>query len=163
MRAKKIGFILFGIVLVAFDQITKYWAETILTNHTINLTYFFQLRLTYNTGIAFSFPFPRWILIVLTIGFLVMLFTQFWKNFLTQSQKFLAVLIGAGAFGNLIDRITTGAVIDFLSVSNFPIFNLADTYISLGVFGLLLIETLTGLPGRLQRDHNRQHSKDYNA
>ena len=54
----------------------------------------------------------------------------------------LSLVIG-GSIGNLIDRILRGAVIDFIDVKifgyNFPIFNLADTFIVIGVF-LLIIE-----------------------
>jgi signal peptidase II len=60
------------------------------------------------------------------------------------------LLIG-GAVGNLIDRAREGAVTDFVDVSIWPAFNLADTAITIGVLSLLYV--LEGPPSRADRRH----------
>jgi signal peptidase II len=50
----------------------------------------------------------------------------------------IIALLAAGAMGNLIDRIRLGYVIDFISVGSFPVFNFADSFITVAIFLLLL-------------------------
>jgi signal peptidase II len=60
---------------------------------------------------------------------------------LTQNDWFLRVAIGlqvGGSLGNLLDRLTIGHVTDFISVGNFPVFNIADASITIGVGVMLL-------------------------
>lgn len=134
---------LFGITLVAIflDQITKFWAEKITTNIII-IPHFFSFDLQHNLGIALSIPIKGnlqigLILLILLIGgFYAKKEINYNKP---ENQLILGGILG-GALGNLIDRLTRGAVIDFISVWNFPVFNLADIFIFLGVFGLFWLE-----------------------
>lgn len=57
-----------------------------------------------------------------------------------NTQEYLTLII-AGATGNLIDRITHGHVIDFIDFRIFPVFNIADTIIFIGVAGIIIYET----------------------
>jgi signal peptidase II len=107
--------------------------------------------LVYNRGAAFSFlsdadGWQRIFFIVLTV--VVLVFMLRWLRSLTASQSLLAAalsLIIGGAIGNLIDRIATGQVVDFLDFYyqtwHWPAFNVADSAITLGVV-LLLYDTL---------------------
>ena len=56
---------------------------------------------------------------------------------LNSSKVFVALILG-GALGNLVDRIFHGFVIDFISIWIYPVFNLADIFITLGVLLIIL-------------------------
>ena len=107
---------------------------------------FFYLTYTHNTGAAFSIlTGQRIILILVATIILAILINYIRKNTVEKKIEKLAFsLVIGGAFGNLIDRIIRGYVIDFIDVKifgyNFPIFNLADTFIVIGV--LLMVITL---------------------
>jgi signal peptidase II len=149
-------YIFTGIGLIAIDQITKQGAEYFLAQQSIPITDWFRFFLTYNEGIAFSLPFPRIFLIGLTIGFVIFFIKSFWRTFNNVYQRWSGTLIVAGAIGNLIDRILFGSVIDFLSFWSFPVFNVADILISVGVFGLILLEVFP-------LGHNHLNSMDDNG
>jgi signal peptidase II len=139
-----------GLALVGLDQLTK-----ALATHYIGpgkripvLPGFFDLVLWKNTGAAFGFlsglPSGRWLLIGLTV---VALAVAVWVM-LTQDGRSHALfwcltLICGGAVGNLIDRLRTGLVVDFLLVYHkdwyWPAFNLADSAISVGGTWLALL------------------------
>jgi signal peptidase II len=69
----------------------------------------------------------------------------------------LALQLG-GAVGNLVDRITEGYVTDFISVGMFPVFNIADASISIGVALLILA---MWLKEREQKSHNTPPSSEH--
>lgn len=125
--------ILSGFVL---DQVTKFWARTNLESENIEvIPDFFKLHLAFNKGVAFSIPITRWFssaLSLLIIGYI------FWVlKDKSEKNKWGYYFILAGAFGNLFDRLWFGEVTDFLSVLSFPIFNIADAFVSVGVVLLL--------------------------
>lgn len=140
---------------VAFDQITKYWAQNWLM-HQVTFPVikdFFHLTYAQNTGAAFSFLKGRQMFLVLTT-FLIIAFAA---GLLYRSMKTgdaypfmlklaLAFIIG-GAIGNLIDRMRLGYVVDFFDFRaiNFAIFNVADSFIVVGtilVAGLILFKDI---------------------
>lgn len=141
-----------SLLVVALDQGTKAFVEYYLEPlQAIRLLSFFDLLLTYNPGAAFSFlhnasGWQRYFLIAVTI--IVLAILMYWLCGLGSKQKVLALgltLIIGGAIGNMLDRIITGKVVDFLSFHYatwyWPTFNLADAAISLGV-GLLIIDII---------------------
>ncbi len=136
------------ILLVFADQISKYLiVQTLTLGETINVLPFLDFYLIFNTGIAFSFfdeggELGRWILV-----FLVLLVCLYLVNFLISEElrkyETLALLmILSGGLGNLIDRVVWGHVIDFIHFYyenySFYIFNLADTFITIGVIIYIL-------------------------
>jgi signal peptidase II len=137
-------------VVLLLDQGSKLLADARLVFHEpVGLLPFFNLRLAYNTGAAFSFlgnagGWQRWFfagISVLVISVLVV-----WMRRLKPEQWQLSVafaLIIGGALGNLIDRLVYGHVIDFIDVYyktwHWPTFNIADSAITLGA-GLLLLD-----------------------
>jgi signal peptidase II len=139
-------------LVVVLDQATKALAELYLDpSRPLNLLPFFDLRLAYNRGAAFSFlgdagGWQRTFFIVLTVVVLVFLLRWLWH--LKGAQRLvpsgLSLVIG-GAVGNLIDRVATGAVVDFLDLYyqawHWPAFNVADSAITVGVV-LLLADSL---------------------
>ena len=127
-------------VLILVDQVSKILARNFFDPPILVLGEFFQLKLAFNTGIAFSLPFPKVWLIILTIVVLSLLAVCAYKKKLSSAEQVVAVLIFSGAFSNLIDRLMLGSVTDFLSFWSFPIFNFADIFITVGVMIFFIVE-----------------------
>ncbi len=132
--------IIVWILLLAADQITKYLAQLYLkgTSGIPLLPGVFELFYLENRGAAFGMMTDRqWFFILVALAILV-LAVWFFRKLPTDSyfgwMRFLCVLIGAGAVGNMIDRIVYGYVTDFLyfKAINFPVFNVADCYVCIG-------------------------------
>lgn len=139
-------------VVLIVDQCSKLIADSLLQfNQPVPLLPFLDLRMVYNPGAAFSFlsdasGWQRWFFVGLTL--LVSLVLVVWLRRLSAGQARLAValsLILGGAAGNLIDRVVYGHVIDFIDLYygdwHWPVFNLADSAISLGA-GLLILDAI---------------------
>jgi signal peptidase II len=140
-----------GAILIAADQVIKYWAVTHLqplgSMDFIKIGGFDVLGFYYteNTGAAFSsFGGMRYFLIVLNIvlmaGLLVFAARSKQKHVLTSVS---VMLILSGGVGNLIDRVRLGYVVDYFEVRlfDFAIFNFADMCIVIGAF-LLAFHTV---------------------
>ncbi|WP_040856171.1 signal peptidase II [Thiorhodovibrio frisius] len=141
-----------SVTVIALDQLSKWLAERLLPLHEpVALMPMLNLTLMHNEGAAFSLladagGWQRWLFagfaLLVTIGLIIWLLRLDARERLTAAA--LTLLIG-GAIGNLIDRVRTGRVVDFIDVYygdwHWPAFNLADSAITLGV-ALLLIETL---------------------
>lgn len=144
------GWLLLSIGVIALDQMTKLFAYTHLELYKPRLvSSFFSLTLAFNTGAAFSFlsdsgTWHRWFLTGFSLVMSTVLLIWLMRTEARQKLQATALsLILGGAIGNLFDRIAYGYVIDFLDVHyqqyHWPIFNLADSAISLGA-ALLVIE-----------------------
>lgn len=132
------------ILIVAFDQITKYFAEKNLVGGKIVsfLPGFVQFRYAQNTGMAFSMlSGARWVFVVITIivcgGVMWFLFSNRAKNLWLYWS--LGVVL-AGGIGNLIDRARFGYVVDFIEPTfvNFAVFNIADCAVTCGAAVLVV-------------------------
>lgn len=125
---------------ILFDLVSKYFAHN-LTAEKILIKDFLSFKLQKNDGIAFSIPIPTIWQIIISIIILIILI-HIWRQ---QAGNLLlawsmALIIG-GAIGNMIERILFAEVTDFIAVMNFPVFNLADSFISLGA-GLFILSEL---------------------
>jgi len=126
-----------AIVLVGFiiDRITKLWAIRDLEPvGNIPLTPFFHLTYLENTGAAWGmFKDGNTPLIFVSIVLLIGLayFRKTWRRDDHWSQ-YGAALVFSGALGNLYDRIAYQAVVDFLDFLVWPVFNVADSCITVG-------------------------------
>ncbi len=121
-----------GIVLGVIDQISK-WIVKIKYKTPIGND-IFSITLVQNTGIAFGWNPNNTKNIVLTL-IVLLVFIHFIRNQKERMNIPTAItiaLILAGGCSNLLDRIVRGGVIDFIQISNFPIFNIADCYIVIG-------------------------------
>lgn len=130
-----------GIIVIFLDQLTKYWAETM--NAPISLLgNWFRLSYAENTGIAFSLPLEGLLLQVFTVVFItaIIIFASKTRAGDTLWKGIAYTVLLSGAFGNAIDRFFRGYVIDFISVGNFPIFNIADSAVTIGIVMLLVWE-----------------------
>ena len=146
----EIAFLLLLIALIAVDQITKYHFSHELTLYEVKpvIKDFFYFSYTINTGAAWSFlvdaTWGQTFFKILT-AFALVVFLAMYIYSVKKGYKWLKVslifLIG-GTLGNFIDRISINGVIDFIGFTfgeyNFPIFNLADTFLVVGVIMLII-------------------------
>ena len=134
------------IFLVALDQWTKILATThLMEEPLVLLTDVFELRYLENRGSAFGMlQNQRVLLLVVSMGVMVISALYFaklpWNNKMS-TLRILIVFIVAGGLGNMIDRIRLGYVIDFFyfKLINFPIFNVADIYVTVSIILLFIL------------------------
>lgn len=105
---------------------------------------FFSITFAKNTGVAFSFLEGKIPLIIVMTSIVILLILKYLKMANPNRGEIICYgLIIGGAIGNLIDRVVYGYVIDFLDFNlfdyPFPIFNIADTAIVIGIFILLIL------------------------
>ena len=145
---KKIGMIVISFVLlILFDQ----WTKGLAVKHLMNQEPFviipevFQLRYLENRGAAFGMMQGQKTFFVISavIAVFVILYIYFkmpWENRF-HPLRIVGICIGAGAIGNLIDRIVLGYVVDFFyfELIDFPIFNVADIYVTCATIILALL------------------------
>lgn len=135
--------IIIGIIMVAVDQIIKYFVTVYLQplGSVTVIDNFFNLTYVENNGVAFGmFSDMRWVFVALTSVLLfVIMFIMFKKRPKGKMFYIAAGLIIGGGIGNLIDRIFYGYVIDYLSLSFFPpVCNFADYCITIGTVLLII-------------------------
>lgn len=133
--------------VVVLDQITKHWALNHLGDgHVDNLVGSLRLNLAYNTGMAFAKgqgigPF------IAVAGLLVVVFLLVGLRRETRPGAVFVGMVAGGAAANIVDRLFRGdawlhgAVIDFIDLQWWPIFNLADAAIVIGA-GSLVVSSL---------------------
>lgn len=146
IKQSYLWFALISISIIVVDLLVKRWIiaafpvgrPTPLIGTVLFITH------VHNTGGAFGL-FSHLRLLFIIMGILVpVLILIFYKKLFEKGEIWLiaAALITGGAFGNDIDRIVYGYVVDFLDVRFWPIFNVADIAISAGIV-LLFIALLT--------------------
>lgn len=151
MEKKKISTIVLGIisffVLLILDQITKKMAVLHLKGQepVVLIKNVFQLYYLENRGAAFGIlQGKRAVFIIITVIILIVLAYCYFRTPYTRKYvrlRAVFVLIAAGAVGNFIDRTTQGYVVDFFyfSLIDFPIFNVADIYVTCSAIFLVLL------------------------
>ena len=130
--------------ITAVDQISKYLVmEQIALRAQVDvIPGLFHLTHVHNTGAAFSsFQGMRWMFVGIFLVLTAVLLFEYFKKpmpFATFDRFCLAAIYG-GALGNVIDRVRLGYVVDMICVDfiNFPVFNVADCFITCGCFLLL--------------------------
>lgn len=154
----KAGYGWFFLAWLLLDYVTKIWAASTNVNLTV-IPNFFYLAYSRNTGAAWSLfsgqlPLLAMISFAVGVGFGYM----YLKKYTTFDRwHHLAItLFLSGTWGNFIDRaFYEEGVIDFLSFHFgdyiFPTFNIADTGLTLGVIGLIVLSVLEGKMGKKQR------------
>jgi signal peptidase II len=140
-----------SLILVIADQLTKLMVLGSLELYeSIEITSFFSLTHVHNYGAAFSFladedGWQQYFLVSISAIASIAIILWMIKTSINQPYKLIALsLILSGAIGNLIDRAVFGFVIDFINLHYqdfyWPVFNVADTAITLGVILLLLVD-----------------------
>ncbi len=141
-----------GLAAVVLDQVTKYAAEAFLSDgRVVNVIgELLRFRLAYNDAAAFSLGFGATWVLALISSVAVLLLLWFGPKAKTTIWAVIAGLVLGGAAGNWVDRVFkepeffSGHVVDFLQIPfNFPIFNLADTFLVVGI-SLAILRTLQG-------------------
>ncbi|MGL1834534.1 signal peptidase II [Rhodocyclaceae bacterium SMB388] len=133
--------------IVAIDQLTKWIVLSSMSfGQAIEVTRFFKLVLVFNPGAAFSFladqpGWQRWFFVTLAIVICIWLLSMLRRHQHELALPLAFSMIIGGAFGNVIDRVLYGAVVDFLYFHigryGWPAFNVADSAITLGVILML--------------------------
>lgn len=126
----------YGIILllVWLDQGSKYLFYNLKWGDS-----FFLLNPVFNTGISRSIQFPFLLIVLfslLGIVFFIYALSKKWINW------WMFIFFISGAVGNLLDRILIWGVRDFIVLGSFPVFNFADTFLTIGVILLLTDEIL---------------------
>ena len=131
-------------ILFFLDQVSKKLASSFLTfyNPIHVIDSLFSFELVHNYGAAYGiFQHKRVFLLIVATCFIVGLLF-FSSYFITSQYSKIAIqFLLAGAFGNMIDRLVYGYVIDFIDIKIFPVFNFADIFINIAI-GLFLFEAL---------------------
>ena len=129
-----VQYVVIILVCTLFDQASKFlvYSQMQLGQTIPLLGDWLRLYYTLNEGAGFSIlQGQRWFLVGLTIVILTLITIYCYK--LPREEKWfrflLAVFVG-GALGNFIDRVFRGAVVDFIAVGSFPVFNVADCCIT---------------------------------
>ncbi len=147
-RATVAAAIALGVVVA--DQLTKVWAASALTHHPRSIVgTTVELRLSRNTGSAFSLF--RGFTPLLALVAVVVVFLLF-RAVPTTADRVTLVALGlvlGGSLGNLVDRVARspgflrGAVVDFVDIGPWPVFNVADAAITVGAL-LLAVAIIRG-------------------
>jgi signal peptidase II len=159
-RLGKLRYLLVSLAVLVLDQWTKWLVEIHLPHHAAQpvIPGFLNLTHVRNTGVAFGLfasdgGSGGWLLTLLGLGALTAVGLYYW--FTPSRDRTLLValaLVVGGAVGNLIDRVSSGAVTDFVDVyvglHHWPSFNVADSAISVGIL-LMAIDSF--------RPHHRSH------
>ena len=138
----KVVFFLTALLVVAADQLSKIWIRSYPEEHAVFEAGFFRIIHVHNTGAAFGlFQGQSFALIIIALVGVVailayaLIFSRRFP-FLNNMLSWVALgLILGGTTGNLIDRLNPniGGVTDFIGIGIWPVFNIADSAITVGV------------------------------
>lgn len=132
---------IWGIILLFLDFIIKIIVKnSLILNKEYPFLFIIKLRYVENNGAAFSILEGNRVLFIIVAILVLFLigYNAYYKK-QTRYEKIGYLLLSLGIFSNLIDRLLYKVVIDYISVLSFPIFNIADIYITIGVIILLII------------------------
>jgi len=145
-------FVFLSLLLAVTDQVTKYLARVHLDEHVPHeiIPRFFRITLNYNEGIAWGM-LPQWSEWFTYFAIIMVLVILMILRKLDRDEVWLKIALAfqmAGAMGNMTDRLRERRVTDFIDITLFPntrweydwpIFNLADSYVVIGTIVLVLV------------------------
>jgi len=138
LRVRSVVFLLIALTVVILDQISKMIVQALMSKgqSIAVLKGVFHITYTTNTGAAFSIlqgysGLLVWIS-VMAIGAIIYFYDR-----LDKKEFILVAFVLGGIIGNLIDRISYGHVIDFIDFRIWPVFNIADSAVTVGVILLV--------------------------
>lgn len=136
-KSKTIKLLIAIILLLIIDMGSKYFFYDLHMGQGI---YMFQP--SFNVGIARSISLPMVFTIIMSIISLGIFCFMYVRKYINMS---IAAVLIAGTLGNLIDRLWLGGVRDFINIQifNFPIFNLADVFLNIGILLFIIQEIST--------------------
>src|SRR3990167_470656 len=134
---------LIGLTVFLFDQLAKqYISKNLSLGRSIPvIKNVFHLTLVHNTGVAFGLFKNRQVLFIIITSIVILyialaLFLNRKQNSLSSRIAFGLIL--GGACGNLLDRLRLGFIVDFFVFPIWPVFNIADSAITIGIFILAI-------------------------
>jgi signal peptidase II len=146
-----------ALVVLALDQITKWWISSTMSRGESRSVIGDVFRLTYvhNDGAAFGLDLGgRWAFVTVTVAVILFIVFSYSRTERRALPRWALALVLGGALGNLVDRIRIGEVIDFFQFGvagvYWPIFNVADIGVSVGV-GLLAVHLFRKEPDGSER------------
>lgn len=134
-------FWLTAVAILVLDQLSKWWVRENMSvgDYWALINGFVDIRYIHNKGAAFGILQGGGLLFMVMAAIVIAATVYFIYKFpLPPLAHFSLGMIAGGALGNLIDRVVYGAVVDFISVGWFPVFNIADTAIVCGAALLVL-------------------------
>ena len=138
-------FTLFAAGIVAADQITKYLTVANIGLHVDKpfIPGFLSLTYEQNRGAAFSsFQGMQWLFALIFVVFTVLILWEYFKKPMPFSkfERWCIAAIYGGGLANMIDRVRLGFVVDMIQTDfmDFPVFNVADCFITCGCFALMV-------------------------
>lgn len=141
---RKLFLSVLGLVLIALDQLTKFWVVAHIELGEIKpfLPPIFSLTYLRNYGAAFSMlQNQQGLFALVTVVFLAGAGYYFYRKATSLWIELALLLVISGGIGNFIDRLRLGYVVDMvhLDFMDFAIFNVADAYLTVGVAFMLLL------------------------
>ena len=144
-RLRLLFYGLFVALILVVDQITKFFVvdRIPLSSQVKAIPGLFHFTYVQNTGAAFSsFEGMRWMFVGIFVLLTAALLFEYFKKPMgfTEFERFCLAAVYGGALGNVIDRIRLGYVVDMvcLDFMDFPVFNVADCFITCGSLLLLV-------------------------
>ena len=143
-------FLAVGIIdVLLLDQLSKWWAASEFYHAFVFIEGFFYLKAPQmNNGIAFGIDVPLWLQLAGSILILAFLFQLGREQIFAKGRRNLLAswslgLVIGGGLGNLVDRVLHKEVLDFIVLKPFPVLNVADIGITVGLvllFATILID-----------------------
>ena len=137
---------IFVVIATVLDQLSKLWVVNNIPLHgeIPVLSGIFHLTYAQNTGAAWSvLSGMQWLFLLIFLAFTLGIIWEFSKKRwpFTTFDRWCIAVVYAGGLGNIIDRIRLGYVVDFFyfCLIDFPIFNVADIYVTVSTFVLLFV------------------------
>lgn len=137
-------YLLLMLMLIILDQLLKHWTTTHLALDAVSSLVPHILALTnlHNSGAAWSIlEGQQWFFTIISLVALIFIGYYLWRFRHRFWYALPLTFIMAGTLGNFIDRLRLGYVVDMLQLEfiNFPIFNLADSFLTIGVLILIVV------------------------
>ena len=135
------------VAVLALDQATKAWALTALRDDVIPIVPTLELRLAFNSGFSFGMGAEYGPLVAVVVLVITALLARaaLRERHLPRALLFAAIL--GGALGNIVDRVVradagplSGSVVDFIAVTWYAVFNIADMFVVCGAVLLVLVD-----------------------
>jgi len=137
-------FLLMAAAVVVLDQLTKAWLRQALPNEGDRMPFIpgvLELLHVENSGAAFSMGEGKgYLFIAIAVAIAVFAFAVVLKEQISVPFTVALASVAGGGIGNMIDRIAKGTVTDFFATTfmDFPVFNVADIFVTLGVIACLI-------------------------